>query len=356
MIETLGTYSELHRPPGEVEEWITDPSTPVTPSYSRSTGLLVGGVVTADETPLGFARIVRPPGASRDPDAHTGFGVWAEGNLLTLRHGARSKHQTLPAADVPAAIDVYRHHLREAVPLMTPYSAPDRLSRVDASVTWRHDPAAASAALAQARCVLHTLASGRKRVATYGTEGSTLRLTKKSLLRVYDKTAETRHALRGTGTAPTTGEGILVRLEVQERGSTARRRYGDTLHHLSRTGADMARTAVETAAEPFARSLALEDPLAQGVRLVVLGASPSESLRLLGPMQLLARGGIPTLVGLGVSLGSAYRIRARLAELAAVQDDPDAVAAGERNWEALQDSLWDLAHAEYADDGDEDPS
>lgn len=247
--------------------------------------------------------------------ATAAYAVLAEGNLLTLRHGDRAKWLTLPPEDVAAAVDVYAARLAEAVPMVSPATGAHRVTRADASVTWRLPDDLASRALESAREHLGIATSGRRVTARYGSESVFSRITKKLTVRAYDKTAETLNSYKGTGYTPNLGEGRLVRLEVQTRSDHCRSIYGDDLASLAALGDSMARKTLNQWTEIFSGAATTATVRSLASQLVEMGASPAEALRLVGPAIVLAEGGVPALMQMGLSEASAYRLRARLREL-----------------------------------------
>ncbi len=352
MIETLGTYSELMRHPKEVEDWLTQEGSAWRVTTDLRTGNLTG-TLYGEHTGLGRVQVQKP----RSEDTTAAYVVMAEGNALTLLHGHGAKSFTLKPADVPAAVDAYRAELLAALPLLSPQASAHRVTRVDASCTWRHSEVGASRALAQARSALGLERSGRKILATYGVETVTLRLTKRHTVRCYDKTAESYAAARAARVPPPDlGPGRLVRLEAQHRSRTARGIYGDNLNDLGNSGAVMARQTVNKTADAFGGQITAGTAGDRLCQLIELGAKPSEAVRLLGASLLIAEGGIPALTSRGVPQSQAYALRARIRELLGegTSEETDAAYA---HADAEQDEsdhgenagLWDVDDAAWAE-------
>jgi hypothetical protein len=191
-------------------------------------------------------------------------------------------------------------------------------------------------------------------LAAYGVEGTTLVVTKRYTVRVYDKSAEMiAAAKRARIDPPDLGPGRLVRLEAQHRSTTARTLYGDNLADLADTGAPMARRALALAADGFAAQGDTGTPAELAARLLSCGASPSEAARLMGPAQLLEQGGVPALLHLGLSPSYAYAVRARIRQLAGDEPDEGDLAsqyAEEHDAEQREIAgLWDSDGAELVD-------
>lgn len=356
MIETVGTYAELPFTPGEVEGWLYDHSTTWRVTQDQGTGSITG-TLSGEHTALGRVNIRRNLAVEHSDAA--AYTMAAEGNLLTLARGNGSKHLTLRDEHVPDGVQAYRDALAEALPLAPPVQ---RLVRVDASVTWRRSHLDAARQLAEGTAALHAARSGRRQVARYGVEGSTLTHGKRLTDRVYDKSAETlAAAARHRGAAPDLGEGRLVRFERQMRSARARKHYGDDLTALTNQGADMARRAIRLATSTCAGQDTSGTPDHLYARLVAHGASATEAVRLMGAAQLLERGGIPALTRFGMPLPTAYRLRARLRDLygePVVQPDDDVMDRLDED-QALDDhvsdqhgvtqaNLWDVDEAEWA--------
>lgn len=342
MIETIGTYAELPYAPAEIEGWLRDHADTWRVTENVATGGLQG-VLAGVHTDLGKVTV----GRHRDQEeGSTAYVMLAEGNLLTLAHGHRAKHLTLKARDVGAGIEAYRSALSSSLPIAPVHQ---RLVRVDASVTWRRSEQEASRQLGQGSAALHAARSGRRMVARYGVEGTTLVHGKRLTDRVYDKSAESLAAAKKSRQdPPDLGSGRLVRFERQMRSATARKHYGEDLEALDEQGAIMARTAVVKATDTYSAQDTHGTPDHLYARLVDLGASPTEAARLMGPAQLLAAGGVPALTRFGMSDSSAYRLRARIRSLyGEPEDDGDRYAEHEAEQESLAD-LWDVDDAEFA--------
>lgn len=355
MIETTRTYSELDTNPLRVFDWLASSPPEWRITQQRGTGDLVG-TLKGDSTPFGSLQVHRDRSVPAE-DGVSRYVVTAEGNLPLMLHGKAAKHLTMLPEHLPAAVDVFIDALHRAVPLLGDADTRHRLTRVDASMTWRHErPDQAARALSQARAHLTAQRSGRRVISAHGVETVTLRRTKQHLIRAYDKTAESIAAARGTGTVPDLGDGVLVRLEVEHTRQTARRHYGDDLTALSRFGADMARKAVETTAEPFSRVLAdIPTTTGQVAALIAAGADPARAFALVGPSLALAEGGIPALTTMGVSIGTAYRWRAELRSLTDEPVDPEEVDAEQEvidEEERRHELLWDADQAVYYDRDD----
>lgn len=301
-----------------------DPDSPWKVTVDARSGALVGTLL-GEATSLGRVRIEKP----RDADAPCAYLVQAEGNALTLLMGHGAKALTLPDASVPDALAAYLAAVAAAVPFAPTSPDAHRLTRVDASATWRLADLVASAVLEQARNALNLERSGRKVAATYGVESVSLRVTKRRTIRAYDKTAEMIAAAKKARTAPPEPDPghRLVRVEVQHRTAEARRHYGDNLSDLATSGALMARKALQTVADTFAGQVTVVTADQITRRLIAAGASPAEALRLIGPSMLIAKGGVPALTSVGLSEPSAYRLRARIRTLLGTELDADDVAA-----------------------------
>jgi hypothetical protein len=308
MIETLGTFGALAAIAARVTEWLRSGPSGWTVSQDLSTGSLRG---SCDDSRLGRLQ-VRP----HFMDAALGYVVLAEGNLTSLLCGEGQKMFSLRPESVPAAVDAYLAALVEACPLASGLHREHRISRVDPSATWLLPPDRAGLVIEEARRQFNGQVSGRKKVAAYGVESVTLRITKQQGWTVYDKTRETLDRFKGSKTRPALPEGgTLVRVEGRFRKDLAREVFGDDLSVVGRKGPEMARKRIDDVTALLSSVRHAGTVSAVVSYLVISGASPGEAVRLAGPCVLLSEGGIPALRKAGISQSQAYLFRQRLREL-----------------------------------------
>lgn len=265
------------------------------------------------------------------------FVVVAQGNLATLLLGARAKAFSLRDVEVAPAVDALVSEVHRLVPLVPADLTQWLLIRADASATWRYPDAVAAAAIQRATEHLSFQASKRNDVTTYGWNGATLKLGARQLIRVYDKSAEVLHHYRGSGMRPNLGEGRLVRIEVQRTGKHVREVYGRTLVDLRERGAQVAKRLLQEWTDIVSGHVTGTAVKYMVTTLIGQGASPTEALRLASACILLADGGVPALLQIGISEPTAYRLRARIRELRGDVDDP-----------ATPERLFNLDALEYA--------